>query len=270
MDRRNILKVIHFAGTVWFMLCTGFVFIMAMWEAGFNWLVIFSLSGYLAFLITLLVSIYLFALFRSAGKGPNMEKEHPFTSTSYYLSFYVSAPLLGILAGVAAVIGEVKIIPFFTSVALGTQVVTFLTWVIVDPVVSMLETLAPASREHRLYRLAAEKQRREEQHLEQEALLGRIFAQQEHDRRRWVETLVADAAKLAELLKVRTANFERAEHEAIGIGVRAWQTGGIDCMRQLRDTAIRMHKENYRDFVFTDYISAWWDGIGSWRTAATG
>lgn len=270
MDRRNTLKLIHFAGTVWFMLCAGFVFILAMWQAGFNWLVIFSLSGYLAFLITLLVSLYLFVLFKGAGTGPNLEKEHPFTSTGYYLSFYVSAPFLGILAGAAAMIGEGKIIPHLTSIALGTLAVTFLTWVVVDPVVSMLETLTPSSRKHRLERLARDKRQREEDRLEREASLSRLFAQQEQDRCRWEKTLALEAVKLAELLKAKGVNFEQAEHEAVGIGVRAWQIGGLECMRQLRDKALELYKERYNNQIVTDYVSNWWDGIGSWRTLATG
>jgi hypothetical protein len=276
MDRRNTLKLIHFAGTVWFMLCTGFVFILAMWQAGFNWLVIFSLSGYLAFLITLLVSLYLFAFFKGAGKGPNLEKEHPFTSTGYYLSFYVWAPLLGILAGVASMIGEMKIIPFLTGIALGTLAVTFLTWVIVDPVVSILETLTPSSREHRLGRLAKDKRQREEDRLEREASLGRLFAQQEQDRCRWEKTLALEAVKLAELLKAKGADFEQAEHEAVGIGVRAWQIGGLDCMRRLHDMAMKLYKERYqtnptsRNLAIIDHISNWWDGIGGWWTPAAG
>lgn len=269
MDRRNTLKVIHFAGTVWFMLCTGYVFILAMWEAGFNWLIIFSLSGYLAFLITLLVSLYLFAFFKGAGKDPNLEKEHPLTNTGSYLFFYVSAPLLGILAGAAAIIGETKIVPFFAGLAMGTLVVTFLTWVVVDPVATMLEMLMPTSREHRLERLARDKRQREEDRLEREASLGRLFAQQEQDRCRWEKILALEAVKLAELLKAKGANFEQAEHKAVDIGVRAWQIGGLECMRQLRDKSLELYKERYQNVTITDHISGWWDGIGSWRTPAT-
>jgi len=270
MDRRNTLKVIHFAGTVWFMLCTGFVFILAMWQAGFNWLVIFSLSGYLAFLITLLVSLYLFAIFKGTGKGPDLEKEHPLTNTGSYLLFYVSAPLLGILAGAASMVGESEILPLLSGIALGTLAVTFLTWVIVDPVVSMLEILTPASRRHRLQRLATEKFRREERKRDREEQVKRVFLWQEQDKRRWQEILALDAVKLAELLKVKSIDFEQAEHKAVDIGVRAWQIGGLECMRQLRDKTLELYKERYQNVTITDHISSWWDGIGSWRTPATG
>ncbi len=266
---RNTLKIIHFAGTVWFMLCTVYVFILAMWQAGFNWLVIFSLSGYLALLTTLLVNLYLYALFRNMDKGPNLEKEHPLTSSGYYLVFYMSAPFLGVFAGAYSTFGEAKIVPFLTGISLGTLAVTFLTWVIVDSVVSILEMLTPESREYRLKRLAADKHRLEEQRLEREESLKRLFAQQEKEQHRWEKTLAAEAVKLAELLAAKAVDFEQAEQEAVRIGVHAWQTGGLDCMRRLRDTAMRINKEKYRNFAVTDYISNWWDGIGSWRMSAT-
>jgi len=262
--------MIHLAGTVWFMLCVGFLVILALRQAGFNWWVIFSLSGHSAVIIFLLISLYLFAIFGASGKEQRTAIEHPLTSTGFYLAFYVSAPLLGILAGIAATIGEMKIVPFLTGIALGTFAVTFLTWVIVDPLASMLEMLVPAGREHRLQRLAEDKRQREERQREREELLGRLFAQQEQDRRRWQALLIPDAEKLAALLKADRANFEQAERQAVDIGARAWHIGGLDCMRRLRDMALELHKEKYRNLTITDYISNWWDGIGGWRSPVAG
>jgi hypothetical protein len=270
MNGRNILKLIHFASTVWFMLCTGFVFILAMWQAGFNWLIIFSLSGHLALFITLLVCLYLHAIFKGAGKSPNLEKEHSFTSTGPYLTFYVSAPLLGVLAGAASMAGERGTLPLLSGIALGTLAVTSLTWVIVDPVVSMLETLTPASREYRLRRLAAESLRREDRRREHDALIGWLKTQQEQDQHQWEELLLPETEKLVELLKSNMANFEKAEHKAVDIGVRAWQIGGLECMRRLRAKALELYKEKNQNVTITDHISGWWDGIGSWRTPAAG
>lgn len=270
MNYKKMLKSVHLAGTVWFMLCMGYVFILAMWQAGFNWVLIFSLSGHLALFLTLMVSLYLYAIFRNLDKGPNLAKEHPLTSTGYYLAFYMSAPFLGILPGAAAMIGETEIALLSTGIALGTLGVTFITWVIVDPVVSMLEMLVPESRQHRLRRLAADRRRREKQRLEREESLRQLFTQQEQDQHGWEKTLAAEVTKLAELLRVKAADFERAEREAVNIGIRAWRTGGIVCMRHLRDTAVKMYKEKYRNFTVTDYISTWWDGIGNWRTSTIG
>jgi len=270
MNRRNTLKVIHLAGTIWFVVCVAYLLVLTLHQAGFNWWLIFSLSGHSVLLLFLLVSLYLFAIFGATGKEQRIVIEHPLTSTGPYLAFYVSAPLLGIFAGAAAMTGETRIAQFFSGIALGTLAVTFLTWVVVDPLVSMLEMFAPAGREHRLQRLAADKRRREEQQRDREELLGQLFAQQEQDRRRWQALLIPDAEKLTSLLRTTRADFEQAERQAVDIGVRAWQIGGLDCMRRLRDMAMELYKEKYRNPTITDHISNWWDGIGSWRSPIAG
>jgi hypothetical protein len=37
-------------------------------------------------------------------------------------------------------------------------------------------------------------------------------------------------------------------------------------MRQLRDMAIGIYKEQNQNKAIVDYISSWWDGIGRWRS----
>ncbi|MCJ7730095.1 MAG: hypothetical protein MUO27_09500 [Sedimentisphaerales bacterium] len=270
MSQRNTLKVIHLVGTIWFMVCVGYLLVLTLHQAGFNWWLIFSLSGHSVLLLFLLISLYLFAIFGATGKGQRIAVEHPLTSTGPYLAFYVSAPLLGIFAGAAAMTGETRIAQFFSGIALGTLAATFLTWVIVDPLASMLETLIPAGREHRLQRLAADKRRREERQRDREELLGQLLVQQEQDRRRWQALLMPDAEKLTMLLRASRSNFEEAEHQAVDIGVHAWQIGGLDCMRRLRDMAMELYKEKYQNLTIPDHISNWWDGIGSWRNAVAG
>ncbi|MFH1371565.1 MAG: hypothetical protein ABII09_09815 [Planctomycetota bacterium] len=270
MNYKKMLKSTHLASMVWFMLCVGYVSILAMWEAGFKWWLIFSLSGHLALLVTLLASLYLFAIFKGAYKDPDMQQEHPLTSTCSYLVFYVSAPLFGALAGAAAMIGETRIFPFFTGIAMGTLATTCLTWVIVDPLASTLEMLASVSREHRLRRLSTEKRRREDRRREREELLSALFKQQAQNQLRWQELLAPEVEKLTELLSTKSADFEQAEHEAVDIGIRAWQIGGLECMRRLRNTAMELYNQRHRNLTITDYISNWWDGIGNWRTPAAG
>lgn len=270
MSVRRTLKITHLASTVWFMLCIGYLFVLVLHQAGFNWWLIFSLSGHSALLIFLLISLYLFAIFGATSTGRETTIEHPLTSSGPYLAFYVSAPLLSVLAGAIAMAGETRITQFLSGIALGTFAVTFLTWVIADPLASMLETLTPTSREHRLQRLAEGKRQREERQRNREELLDRLFAQQEQDRRRWQVLLTPDAEKLTVLLTANMANFEQAERQAVGIGVRAWQIGGLDCMRRLHDMALELYKEKYQNLTITDHISNWWDGIGSWRNQAVG
>ena len=83
MSHRKALKLVHLASTTWFMLCMGYILVLALRQAGIHWWVIFSLSGHSALLIFLLISLYLFAIFRGVGSNQRIEMEHPLTSTNY-------------------------------------------------------------------------------------------------------------------------------------------------------------------------------------------
>jgi hypothetical protein len=265
METRKVIQRIHLTSTVWFMLCTGYIFILAMHEAGFNWFVIFSLSGQWTLIVVLLVSLYLFAIFRGANHGQGMQVEHPLTSTSYYMAFYSLAPFLGAIAGVVEMLGETKVGTLSGGIAMGTIGATFLTWVLVDPVTGLLELLAPEPKKHRAERLA---QARIQKQLEQEnrkQMLDRLFEQERENERLWKKAFAPQAEQLARLLASDGNDFSKAEQEAISIGVEAWKKGGLICMRYLRDMAAEIFRQQYGERQFVDYISAWWDGIGRWR-----
>jgi hypothetical protein len=265
MNFRKSLKAVHLASTIWFMLCIGYVFILTMLQAGFNWLVIFSLSGYLAFLMMLLVSIYLFSIFRGAGLGPDTQKEHPLTSTSYYMAFYVATPFLGAVAGLLGMMGETKVNVLLGGIALGTIGATFLTWIVVDCIAGSVEMLTPAARKHRLQQLADVKLRKQQEQTNRKQLLARIAEQENENNQLWRQTLAPQAARLANLLTCNGSSFSSAQQEAIGIGVQAWQTGELSCMKQLRDMAMKVFSQQYEERQLVDYISMWWDGVGTWR-----
>lgn len=266
MTRHRTLKSIHLASTAWFVLCVGYILVFALRQAGVRWWIIFSVSGHSTLLVLLLVSIYLFALFRSAGRNQTIEVEHPLTSTNYYMVFYITAPILGSLAGCVGMIGVSSIKHFLLGVALGALGTTFLIWVVVDPLTAILEMLLPAaSRKHRAERLAQAKAEREKRQKNREHLIAEVLANEELDRRRWREVLKPQAEKLAGLLTTNSINFGQAEREAADIGVKAWQIGGLVCMRQLRDMAIVLCKQKNGNKAVVDYISSWWDGIGKWR-----
>ena len=267
MSRRRILKLIHLAGTAWFILCVGYILAFALRRAGVNWWVIFSLSGHSVLIVFLLISLYLFAIFRGVTRSQAIEIEHPLTSTNYYTVLYITTPFLGGLAGCLGMIGVSAIKQFLLGVALGTLWATFLAWVIVDPVTGLLEMLLPpASRKHRAERLAQAKAEREKRQKDRERLLAEVLAKEESDRGSWQEALKPHAEKLAELLKTNRIDFKQAEREAVDIGANAWQIGGLSCMRQLHDMAMDLCKKKYQDSMIIDYVSTWWDGIGSWRS----
>jgi hypothetical protein len=267
-DQHRTLKLIHLANTAWFILCVGYILVFALRQAGVHWWIIFSVSGHSTLLVLLLVSLYSFALFRGVGRSQTIEAEHPLTSTNYYMMFYVVTPILGGLAGCVGMIGGVSAIKqFLLGLALGTMGTTFLVWVIVDPVTALLEMLVPAaSRKHRAERLAQAKTGREKRQKDREYLIAEVLANEKLDRRRWREVLKPQAEKLAGLLTTNSINFGQAEREAADIGVKAWQTGGVVCMRQLRDMAIELYRQKNGNKAVVDYISSWWDGIGKWRS----
>jgi hypothetical protein len=270
MGRRDDLKIVHIASTIWFILCIGYMIILALRQAGIHWWVVFSISGQGALIILVLVSLYLFAIFRGISSSQKVQEEHPLTSTRYYAAFYVSAPFLGCLSGLLGMIGTNTISQYLLGIAIGTLGTTFLVWVIVDPLIGLLEMISPASRKHRAQRLIEAKAERDRKQKAKVNLLEEVIEKEESDKLHWRELLKPQAEKLAGLLNEDTANIKKVEREAIGIGVGAWQTGGLSCMRELRDMAITLYKQKHQNKAVVDYINFWWDGIGNWRAAPIG
>ena len=265
MPVRRTLKIIHVASTAWFALCVGYIFVLVLRQVGLHWWVIFSLSGHSAVIIFLVISLYLFAIFRGVARTQKSDEEHPLTNTTYYVVFYALTPFLGGLAGCIGMLGVHRASEFLLGIALGTLGATFLVWVIVDPLIGLLEASLPASRKHRAERLAQAKAVRESKRKAREHLLTAVLADEESDRCGWQEALKPQAEKLAGLLKASATNFKQAEREAVDIGVKAWQMGGLGCMRQLHDMAKVAFKQKGHNGDIVDYIPIWWDGIGSWR-----
>jgi len=269
MSGRRTLGSIHIAGTGWFILSAGYILVLALRQAGIRWWVIFSLSGHSILIILLLISLYVFATVRGISRALTIEIEHPLTATIYYRLFYVTAPFLGGLAGCMGAIGTDRVDQFLAVTAVGTFATTFLVWVMVDPVTGFLEMLlVPASQRHRRRRLTKARAERKKRQKERERLLAEVLAKEESDRRRWQEVLRPQAEKLARLLTADRADFKQAEREAVDIGLKAWQMGGLSCMQQLRDMAIAISKENGQNREIVDYIPFWWDGIGTWRVSS--
>jgi hypothetical protein len=265
MDQRKILRLVHLLGTIWLMLCLAFVLETALRQAGFNWWVIFSLSGHSALLIFLLVSLYLFALFGAGGKEQRETIEHPLTSTGFYMAFYVSAPLIGAAASLPAILEMPDIRHLLSLIALSTFGATFLTWIIVDPAISLCEVLTPAAGAHRQRRLAAVRAQHEQQQQDRKRQVEEVLAKQEQLKNQWIDVLKSQAQELAGLLEISQTDLERAEKKAVDIGVGAWQMGGLDCMRQLHKMALELYEANLQKQVIGDYVVNWWDGIGTWR-----
>jgi hypothetical protein len=269
MATRRVLKRIHLISTVWFMVCVVSILAVALHQAGVRWWLVFSLSGHSALVIFLLISLYLFAVFRGVGQAQQIESEHPLTTTSYYMDLYVAAPLLGGLAGIAGMMGVNSPLKFVLGIALGTLGTTFAVWVVIDPLVGLIEMALPASRRHRAERLAHVEAERQSRQEKRERLLAEAFAREERARQQWQDKLRPRAERLATLLACDASGLTRAQQEAVDIGAEAWRLGGLGCMRQLHDMTVAIRTERgHRETV--DYLSCWWDGIGTWRKPSPG
>lgn len=268
MFTQKTLRSIHIVSTIWFILCVSYIFVIALHQAGVKWWIVFSLSGHGVLVTFILISLYLFAIFRGISSSQKVQIEHPLTSTTYYAVFYVITPFLGALSSFLGMIGEETISQYLLGVSMGTLGTTFMVWVIVDPGIGLIEMLLPTSRKHRVQRLALAKAERDKKQKDSEHLLAQVLAKEETDRQHWQEMLKPKAEELACLLTTDIVDIKQAECEAIGIGASAWQMGGINCMRELRHMAIEMYKQTHRNKAFTDYISFWWDGIGSWKASS--
>jgi hypothetical protein len=265
MISRRALRRIHLLSTIWFIACIGYILVLVLRSVGFRWWVIFSLSGPSALVVFLLISLYLFALYRGMGEAQKIEVEHPLTAAGHYMALYVATPLLGGLAGILGMVGATEPIRFLLGVALGTLGTTFVVWVGIDPMVGTLEMLLPASRKHRTARLAQAEAERRARREKREHLLAEAIAREERDHKQWQEKLQGQAQTLAALLTCSAGDFARAEQEAVDIGAEAWRLGGLSCMRRLREMAIQAHQDEGRHGAPADYLSYWWDGIGDWR-----
>lgn len=266
--QRRIQKYRHACGTAIFLLSAGYLFILALRQAGAQWWLIFSLSGPSIIIALILISIYLLAVYRGAVRNTMpSEIEHPLTRSSYYMIFYDICPFLGSLGGIMGMIGTGDFKEYFTGIAYATVAATFLVWIILDPAIGFLETMTPASRRHRQLRHTQERKAKQQKQLERDKILKEVQAEEKKRKLEWKNLLRPQALKLAHLATSSETKRDEAEGMAIDIGVSAWRSGGIPCMELLHQMAQEQRgsekKGNGSEEV--DYISQWWDGIGQWH-----
>jgi hypothetical protein len=252
---------------VWFLFGAGYLLAIMLRQAGFSWLVLFSFSGYSLLLVLVLTSLYLFAIFKGVDRNQKITIEHPLTTTGAYCLFYDITPFLGGFAGWLATLGSERPSVVGPFIALGTLCATFLVWVVIDPSVALAERLLPASRAHRRQRLAEAEQLQIEHHRRQMQLLADVEENERRQRAEWTGPLGAHAERLAKALNDVNTNPQLEQQTARQLGLLAWQMGGINCMRQLHEMALNTYQRRYGDqSSMVDFIPAWWDGIGTWRS----
>jgi hypothetical protein len=265
MNRQSILKLVHLIGTACFVLSSLYISVWVLLRGIESWWVIVSLSGYSVLVVLLLVSLYLFAIFRGIARTQKIRIEHPWTTSFYYLFFYCVSPYLGALAGGLVWVETGRVSDHLLLIAVGCFWATFAVWIIVDPLMGLTELLLPSGRVHRRKRLAHAKTLRQEEHLANQRLLAELEAQDRQQRVSWSQSLGPYAEKLAALSISGEAAGKQGETEAVDIGLKAWQLGGADCMHMLHKMAMEICEKANHATQTVDYISIWWDGIGNWR-----
>jgi len=257
----QVLKRIHVVGTGWFVLCALYLLIIALRQAGLKWWVVFSFSGYLLTIFLFLLNVYLFAIFRGVSRIQNA-LEHPLTTSTYYIGFYDLCPFLGILAGLVCYLTpEMKpnlqaTIPLICE---GTLYFTFLVWILIDPLLGVVELMLPECAHYRRIRIQAAAEEKRQKQIENQALLENLEKQEAENLRIWNQELGLLADQTALILN-QSARKENARAIIIKAGAKAWRLGGMVCMRYFHQLVKQKITQPYPDF-----ISIWWDGIGSWR-----
>ncbi|HPS56448.1 MAG TPA: hypothetical protein PLP05_12685, partial [Sedimentisphaerales bacterium] len=249
-------------GTIWLIVCLGYILVSVLRQLGIKWWIIFSLSGHSALIILLLISLYLFLIFQGI-KRTTISAEHPLTSSPPYLLLYDISPLLGAFSAGIGMMGTYENSQLLLGLALGTMGATFLSWIIIDPAIALVEIILPASHKHRTERLAQAKDLRQKMQKSREQLLEKVLLKEKTSRQLWQKELMLQAKRLAEITTGNQIDFQK-ECEVAQIGLRAWQTGGLSCMQHLHDMAMVECKN--KNMVIIDHISVLWDGIGNWQS----
>jgi len=263
------MKLLHASATAFFLLAAAYVTVLALRQAGVNWWLIFSLSGYSAASGFVLVSAYLFAVFHGSSRNQTCAIEHPLTSSFQYMTLYSLVPFLGAAAGLLCKIGIENSEQAAGTISMGTIGATFGFWIIIDPLIVMAESFLPSSRAHHLARLAAAKDLRIQQQKQRDKMLELIETQELENRRIWNNTFADDALSLAQLAHSAKKQRRSMPSKAVEIGLEAFKRGGLECMQVVHEMAIEAANARGINGTTARYISTCWDGIGHWRDSFT-
>jgi hypothetical protein len=258
----QLFKRFHVLGTGWFILCALYLLIIAMLQAGLKWWVVFSFSGYMLIISLFLLNVYLFVIFRGVSRIQNA-LEHPLTTSIYYIAFYDLCPFLGSIAGIICYLTSGLGQNFLTAIPLmceGTLSFTFLVWIVSDPLLGMIELMLPECAHYRRVRIQAAAEEKRQKQIENKKLLENLEKKEAEDRRIWTLELEPLADQAAQILN-QSAQKEKARDIVLRAGARAWQLGGLVCMRYFHQLVRQKISPSCPDFV-----AIWWDGIGNWRT----
>lgn len=265
LSLRKYLKRIHVAGTLWIALCAILLLVMSLRQAGVQWWIVFSVSGFSGILFFMLLTIYLFAFFRGVIRTQTA-LEHPLTTSYTYILFYDLCPFLGSLAGLASLLNvpDISASERLSTVAEGTLTMTFLVWIILDPIIGSIELLIPECAAHRRQRLAEAQELKLKRKAERQRLLQEAMEYEKINQAKWEQTYEPMADKLAALLSSPNPHHPEVRRAVVATGAQAWRLGGVNGMQFLQKM-VRQKLAAQGHVGDWDMLAFWWDGIGTWR-----
>jgi hypothetical protein len=264
LTTRRTVKLLHAASTAWFLLAAAYLIALYMRQAGVQWWVIFSLSGYSAAVAFLLINAYLFVIFRGDRVNGGGEVEHPLTCSRQYMLLYSLIPFMGGIAGLLATLPVTRFEMTAVAIAMGSLCSAFVLWIIIDPLIGLVEMLMPQSRLHRKTRIEAARGEKERIQLAREQLLADITRQEDKNVLAWNRLFENDADLLAQSVRHGQRPARHIRMKVLEIGLKAWRHGGLECMQHLQKMVIDRLPVALRNRA-DQCLSASWDGIGAWR-----
>lgn len=190
--------------------------------------------------------------------------EHPLTASLCYRTLYDISPFLGALAGVLAVSTLDISMNQLAVVSIGILITTTAIWVIIDPILMVIEAVLPASRRLRRRRSIMAKKRRLKQKIEKDRILAEVRTKNTSACDNWNDKLLPYARDLADLVMNQRIPEAVKQAKAVDIGLYASHIGGQACMRYLYRMTQDMCGQKDDGAWIARSISIWWDGIGGW------
>jgi hypothetical protein len=267
MFKERNLRVFHIIVTAQFVISAALVVFWSLYEANLNWWAIFSLSTQAIVILVLGTLIYGFAVF-CGSVGDRIEGEHPLSGSIYYRLFYLAMPVLaGVATGADYFVNE-GALEGLRGWALGTVLSAYAIWLFIDPIVGISELALPGNRAIRRTRIAAEREKRERERHERAQLLTKLRAERVARAAALKPMVDEKAARLAAMVLDSADDPRRGYDEGAGIGLAAWQTAGMETMRDLYAATLRECRKRGRADL-AGRLDYWWDGIGQWRQGET-
>ena len=257
------LKRIHLWGTVWLFLCIFFLLVFIIYQRGFQWWLIFSISSYSAVIVLFLLMVYSFAIYKGVVRNLN-SIEHPLTTSPYYVLLYDLAPFLGTLAGIYAAFFSDSVSLIGLAAAQGTLAMTFVMWIVFDSLAGIIEAALPQSTVHRKNRIVEIQEKKHIHNLERQRLLEQLGQQEKQSRSQWTLLFQPYALEVADLLCNPSSNIQAVRQRIVELGALAWQKGAMLGMHFLHATIVDEVKKR-SPHPSVDFVSLYWDGIGGWR-----